>query len=124
VTAVDPSPRPLPEIGQTRYACDVRTGWHVELPGTGWALVLGVGVAGPGNGDVQITVRQGIREERTEQMARHTPLPSRIPAEQMAYIEALRLAQPIERGGGPVARLHFDQQLFARVAEILEEEES
>lgn len=107
MTAVDPSPRALPEIGETRYAADVQIGWHVQLPEIGWTLVLGIGRIGCGSGDVQLTVRVGIRDEHTEQMPRHTRLLTRTPEEQIRHIEAGRSSA---RGGGPVSRMHLDQQ--------------
>ncbi len=121
MTAIDPAARPLPQISRLRYAADVRRGWHVTLPETGWALVLGVGIVGPGKGDVQITVRTGIHEELTEQMPRSTRLDTRTPEEQIQYIEARRLAQMPGRGLGPVSRLHFDEQVTHALAEILQE---
>ena len=115
MTAVDPSPRALPEIGQKRYAADVKIGWHVRLPEVGWTLVLGVGLVGAGAGDVQLTVRVGFLDEHTEQMDRHERLPSRTPEEQIRWIEAGRSSAC---GGGPVSRLALDEATKALLADL------
>lgn len=115
MTAVDPSPRAIPEIGEKRYAADVQIGWHVRLPETGWTLVLGIGRCGPGKGDVQLTVRVGIRDEHTEQMSRHTRLATRTPEEQIRFVEARRSSA---RGGGPVSRIQLDEATAALMRQL------
>jgi hypothetical protein len=121
VTATDPTPRTLPEIGQTRYADDVRIGWHV-LTDDGWRLVL---AAHPpvGAGSVLLVVREGMHEERDLRLTRLTRMMTRTPQEQIAHIEAQRVDAPPRRGMGPVSRLHFDQQVTAALADMAKKED-
>jgi len=115
VTAVDPSPRPLPEIGQSRFARDVRMGWHILWDGR-WHLV-DQAFTSQASGRVQLVLHEGIHDQRQLPMRGTEPLMTRTPAEQIAHVEALRLEQPVERGGGPVARLHYRQQWDRAIAE-------
>jgi hypothetical protein len=107
-------------IGQTRYAADVRMGWHVLLEGA-WRLVMQARTP-LGEGPVLLVLREGMHDERDERLPRMRRLMTRTPQEQIQQVESERLAAMPGRGLGPVSRLHFDQQLFVRVAEILDEE--
>lgn len=85
MTAIDPRPPALPEIGQKRYACDVRTGWHVRDHGV-WHLVLDV-AAQPGEA-VLLVLREGAHESQDLRLPRFARLMTRTPEEQISYVEA------------------------------------
>lgn len=118
MTAIDPAPRALPEIGQTRYAADVRMGWHVQIDDD-WRLVKAVRPMGAADDEVLLVLRDG-REERRERMSPRKRLMTRNPEEQIQYVEAGRLAAPPPPPGrdyGPVSRIHHDQQILAALGE-------
>lgn len=119
MTAIDPGPRAVSEIGEYRYAADVRMGWHIQAD-DGWRLVL---AAYPphGEGSVLLVLREGMREEKDVRLTRLTRLMTRTPEEQIAHIEALRVAATPGAGLGPVSRLHFDQQVQAALADMAKE---
>jgi hypothetical protein len=106
--------------GQPRYAADIRTGWHIRHDGD-WRLVLAAH-ASQLTSTVTLVLRDGMHEESDLTVKRFDRLPTRTPEEQIQHIEAQRLAQPSQRGGGPVSRQYFRDRLFVRVAQILEGE--
>lgn len=107
MSALTVRPRELPPIGQTRYARDIRTGWHVQLPDTGWRLVL---AADRDLERVLLTVPDGLHTQTQVDLSSIAALPTRTPAEQIQFIEAQRIADSPQYGYGPVTRLHTQQQ--------------
>lgn len=108
MTAIDPRARALPGIGQYRFVRDVRTGWHALIDGQ-WRYVLDAIRAHDGK-NTTLILREGLNGERDVPMASTATLATRTPAEQIQWIEAQRVNA---RGGGPVSRLHLDQETQA-----------
>jgi len=120
VTAINPRPRPLPQIGQPRAVRDVKTGWHVQLP-SGWHLVLQA-LSNSFTRDVMLVLRDGPYGERGVPLLPADRLMTRTPQEQIQWVEASRLARGPRGGLGPVSRVHLDEQLMGLVADVVKHE--
>lgn len=109
MTALDPGPRALPQIGQRRPVLLVKTGWHVHTDGA-WRLVTDARRARYDRGPMILTMRDSVNGEGATTFGKGETLMTRTPEEQIQHIEAERLER---HGGGPVSRMHLDDQTEA-----------
>lgn len=113
-TAPDPG-----TVGRVRCARDVRRGWHLLLHGA-WRLVEGADLW---RDRVELTLHAGLHDIETVPLSSSECVLTRTPAEQIAYIEAVRLARTPGAGLGPVGRIHFDDQVMAAIADGIQKGE-
>lgn len=119
LTVQPPPASGLPTIGMPRSARGIKMGWHVQLPGDDWRLVLAPPLYNPGSDWMLITVREGLHDSRDVQLRGKTQVMTRTPPEQIAFIESERLARPLGRSMGPVSRLHLREQVSDALADAL-----
>lgn len=100
-------------IGRVRRARETRRGWHLLLHGA-WRLVEGADLW---RDRVELTLHAGLHDIETVPLSPSARVLTRTPAEQIAYVEAVRLARAPGAGLGPVGRIHFDDQVMAALAD-------